>query len=116
MRAEGECAANSLGVLEALTGGMLKVQEKLGCERSILLGKLVVESIFLSAPEKPEVGFSSLGFTLHSGPFCNLFCVCKSSGSCIYRPGGLEVFPGHFEKKGLFFFFFLFKNVNEILW
>lgn len=32
MREKGECAANSLGVLEAPTGGMLKVQEKLGCE------------------------------------------------------------------------------------
>lgn len=32
VRAKGECAANSLGVLEAPTGGMLKVQEKLGYE------------------------------------------------------------------------------------
>lgn len=35
MRAKGECAANSLGVLEALTGVMLQVQEKLGCEGAL---------------------------------------------------------------------------------
>lgn len=35
MRAKRECVTSSLGVLGALTGGMLKVQEKLGCEGAL---------------------------------------------------------------------------------
>lgn len=68
-----------------------------------MLGELVVESIFLSAPVKPEVGFSSLGLPCTQDPFVTCFVCVKVLVAVFTDQVVLEVFPGHLEIIGLFF-------------
>lgn len=71
----------------------------------------MVESIFLSAPVKLGVGFSSLGLPCTQDPFVTCFVCIKVLVAVFTDHIVLEVLPGHFENNRPFFF----KNAYEIL-